>query len=110
MGKSAVGSGREWCKAVLSREKQTRKVTPKAAEDVNVRPQSADGLASRASVMKEKASRMAAASRRNDGEGFPVMPSTPSSRQPRDVPGTPQTAPQQGRVSERRKQVRSMMF
>jgi hypothetical protein len=106
VGKSAV-SGREWCKAVLAREKQSASLKAKAADDAHTRPQSSDGLANRAHIMKEKASRMAA--HRNNGEGFPVMPNTPF-RPNRDGPHTPQTAPHQSRLSERRKQVRSMMF
>ena len=106
VGKSSV-SGREWCKAVLAREKSSAILKTKAAEDVHARPQSSDGLSERAQNMKHKANRVAAA-HRAQGEGFPNM--TPSKQSTRNTPPTPQTAPQPGRLSERRKQVRSMMF
>jgi hypothetical protein len=108
VGKNSV-AGREWCKIVLAREKSAAVLKAKAAEDVHARPQSSDGLSDRAQAMKAKANRVAAA-HRTPGEGFPMMPQTPSKQSSRQAPTTPQTAPQQGRLSERRKQVRSMMF
>jgi hypothetical protein len=108
VGKSSV-SGREWCKAVLAREKRSMSLMAKPTENVHARPQSSDGLNERAQNIRQKASRVAVA-HRTQGEGFPVMPATPAKQAMRDMPQTPQTAPQQGRLTERRKQVRSMMF
>lgn len=108
VGKNSA-QGREWCRAVLAKEKKSASLKAKPVEDVHARPQSSDGLSERAQNMRQNASRMAAHNR-NNGEGFPVMPGTPSSKANRDTLMTPQTAPQPGRLSERRKQVRSMMF
>ncbi|KIW00608.1 uncharacterized protein PV09_07805 [Verruconis gallopava] len=107
IGKSVVSS-REWCKVVLAREKELAALKAKAPENVQARPQSADGLYDRAQNMKQKANRLGA-SHRNNGEGFPVMPTTPSKPR-REMFQTPQTAPHQGRTTERRKEVRSMIF
>ena len=108
VGKTSV-SGREWCKTVLAMEKRSGSLKAKASVDVHARPQSSGGLEERSQNMKQKASRVAAA-HRTQGEGFPIMPATPAKSSVKEMPQTPQTAPQQGRLTERRKQVRSMMF
>jgi len=100
VGKTAV-TGNAWCKAVLEKEKRSRSFKTKASEEVHARPQSSDGLAAyKQQNVREKTGRVA---------GGRIPPSTPS-KGGRVAPQTPQTAPQQGRLSERRKQVRSMMF
>jgi hypothetical protein len=119
VGKTAC-VGKEWTKAVLAKERRDAQISAKSRDQVNARPQSADGKTADGTERPIDFLRLAKGAQhqmqgQNNGyKSMPVSPvkpmrEAPSARSQQQMQDL-RMSPPKGSNSSRRKQIQSMIF